>query len=68
VPTPRAGRYRESLLALQDAQKTMGLVRFHGAEWILIAQNGIDRFSAGGHMVTAMSTHFENDRIRLWMR
>jgi acetyl esterase/lipase len=33
VPTPRVGRYRESPLALEDAQRTVGLVRFHAAEW-----------------------------------
>jgi len=33
VPTPKVGRYRESPLALQDAQRTLGLVRFRAAEW-----------------------------------
>jgi len=60
VPTPRVGRYRESLLALEDAQRTVGLVRFHGAEWNIDPHKiGVIGFSAGGHMVTAMSTHFD---------
>ena len=60
VPIKRVGPYGESKQALEDAQRTLGLVRFHAAEW------GIDRhkigvigFSAGGHMVAATSTHFD---------
>src|SRR5512141_1642987 len=33
VPTPRVGAYFESPLALQDAQRTVGLVRLRTAEW-----------------------------------
>jgi acetyl esterase/lipase len=32
----------------------VGLVRFHAAEWL-----GVLGFSAGGHLVAAISTHFE---------
>jgi acetyl esterase/lipase len=46
--------------ALQDAQRTMGLVRFHAAEWHIDPDKiGVLGFSAGGHMVADMSTHFE---------
>ena len=30
---PKSGPYPESPMALEDAQRTMGLVRFHAAEW-----------------------------------
>jgi acetyl esterase/lipase len=46
--------------ALEDAQRTVGLVRFHAAEWHIDPHKiGVLGFSAGGHMVAAMSTHFE---------
>ena len=48
------------LLALEDAQRTVGLVRFHAAEWQIDPHKiGVIGFSAGGHLVAAMSTHFE---------
>ncbi len=60
VPTPRVGGYFESPLALEDAQRTVGLVRFHAAEWHIDPHKiGVIGFSAGGHMVTAMSTHYD---------
>jgi acetyl esterase/lipase len=60
VPTPRLGAYRESALALEDAQRTVGLVRFHADEWHIDSHKiGVIGFSAGGHMVTAISTHFD---------
>jgi acetyl esterase/lipase len=66
VATPRLGRYRESLLALEDAQRTVGLVRFHCREWGIDPHRiGVIGFSAGGHMVTAMSTHFEQRSYRV---
>jgi acetyl esterase/lipase len=46
--------------ALQDAQRTVGLVRFHAAAWHIDPHKiGVLGFSAGGHMVAAISTHFE---------
>ena len=46
--------------ALQDAQRTMGLVRLHAAEWhIHSRQVGVLGFSAGGYVVAEISTHFE---------
>ncbi len=47
--------------ALEDAQRTVGLVRFHAAEWHIDPHKiGVLGFSAGGHMVAAISTHFEH--------
>ena len=47
-------------MALEDAQRTVGLVRFHAAEWhIDLHKIGVLGFSAGGHLVAAMSTHFK---------
>ncbi len=58
--TPSKGAYPESLMALEDAQRTVGLVRFHAAEWHIDPHKiGVLGFSAGGHLVAAMSTHFE---------
>jgi acetyl esterase/lipase len=46
--------------ALEDAQRTVGLVRFHAAEWHIDPHKiGVVGFSAGGHMVADISTHFE---------
>jgi acetyl esterase/lipase len=47
-------------MALQDAQRTMGLVRFHAAEWHIDPHKiGVLGFSAGGHLSAAISTHFD---------
>jgi len=47
-------------LALQDAQRALSLVRLHAAEWKIDSHKiGVIGFSAGGHMVTAVSTHFD---------
>ncbi|MGD1018321.1 MAG: alpha/beta hydrolase [Verrucomicrobiia bacterium] len=60
VPVRRVGPYAESPLALEDAQRTVGQVRFHAAEWHIDPHKiGVIGFSAGGHMVAAMSTHFD---------
>jgi acetyl esterase/lipase len=46
--------------ALQDAQRTVGLVRFHAAQWHIDPHKiGVLGFSAGGHLVANISTHFE---------
>jgi acetyl esterase/lipase len=46
--------------ALEDAQRTVGLVRFHAVEWHIDSHKiGVLGFSAGGHLVAAMSTHFK---------
>ena len=58
---PKSGPYPDSPMALEDAQRTVGLVRFHAAEWHIDPHKvGVLGFSAGGHMVAAMSTHFRH--------
>lgn len=60
APYPKSGPYPESPMALEDAQRTVGLVRFHAAEWHIDPHKiGVLGFSAGGHLVAAMSVHFE---------
>lgn len=45
---------------VQDAQRTLGLVRQHAAQWQIDPHKiGVLGFSAGGHLVAAISTHFE---------
>jgi acetyl esterase/lipase len=44
---------------LEDAQRAVGLVRFQAAQWHIDPHRiGVLGFSAGGHLVAAMSTHF----------
>ncbi len=46
--------------ALEDAQRSLGLVRLHSAEWHVDPNKiGVLGFSAGGHLAAAISTHFE---------
>jgi acetyl esterase/lipase len=60
VPVKRVGLYGESPPALEDAQRTVGLVRFHASKWQIDPHKiGVIGFSAGGHMVAAISTHFD---------
>jgi acetyl esterase/lipase len=57
--SPRSGAYPKSPMALEDAQRTMGLVRLHAAEWHIDPHKiGVLGFSAGGHLVAAVSTNF----------
>jgi len=59
APYPKSGPFPESPMALEDAQRTVGLVRFHAAEWHIDPHKiGVLGFSAGGHLSAAMSTHF----------
>lgn len=45
--------------ALQDAQRTLGLVRRHAAQWKIDPHKvGVIGFSAGGHLVADIATHF----------
>ena len=47
-------------MALQDAQRTVGLVRFRAAEWHIDPHKiGVIGFSAGGHLVAGTSTRFD---------
>jgi acetyl esterase/lipase len=60
VPCVKSGPYRNCATALEDAQRTVGLVRFQAAQRHIDPHKiGVLGFSAGGHMVAAMSTHFE---------
>jgi acetyl esterase/lipase len=57
---PKSGPYPESPMALEDAQRALGLVRFHAAEWHIDPHKiGVLGFSAGGHLSVAISVHFE---------
>ena len=57
---PKSGAYPKYPQALQDAQRAVGLVRYHAVEWHIDPQKiGVLGFSAGGHMVAAMSVHFD---------
>ena len=56
----KLGPLSSSLMALEDAQRTVGLVRFHATEWKIDPHKiGVLGFSAGGHLSAAMSTRFE---------
>ncbi len=53
-------RNTRSSMALEDAQRTISLVRFHAAEWRVDPHRiGVLGFSAGGHLVAAVSTRFD---------
>lgn len=57
---PDSGPYPKYSAALQDAQRAVGIVRAHAAEWnINPGRVGVLGFSAGGHLVAALSTHFQ---------
>ena len=50
-----------STLALEDAQRTMGLVRSHAKEWHIDPHKvGVLGFSAGGYLVAEISTYFDH--------
>jgi len=60
VPVKKEKPYYESRAALQDAQRTLGLVRLRAAEWHIDPRKiGVIGFSAGGHLVASTSTHFD---------
>ena len=57
---PHTGPYPKSAAALQDAQRALGLVRQHAAEWKIDPNRvGVLGFSAGGHLAAAISNHYE---------
>jgi acetyl esterase/lipase len=57
---PDSGPYPKSAAALQDAQRTMGLVRQHAAEWGIDPHRiGVLGFSAGAHLSAAISNIYE---------
>jgi len=54
------GRVYPTPTALQDAQRTLGLVRFNAAKWKIDPNKiGVLGFSAGGHVAAGVSTRFE---------
>jgi acetyl esterase/lipase len=64
VPNPKgeevSGPYPKSTAALQDAQRALGLVRQHAAEWHIDPKRiGVLGFSAGAHLSAALSTHYD---------
>jgi acetyl esterase/lipase len=57
---PDSGPYPKSSAALQDAQRSLGIVRSHAAEWHIDPNRiGVLGFSAGAHLAAALSTHFD---------
>jgi acetyl esterase/lipase len=57
---PDSGPLPKSSAALQDAQRALGVVRSHAAEWRIDPQRiGVLGFSAGAHLSAALSTHFD---------
>jgi acetyl esterase/lipase len=57
---PGSGPFPKSAAALQDAQRAMGIVRMHAAEWHIDPHRvGVLGFSAGGHLAAAVSTHYD---------
>ena len=66
-PTMKNDRrfYPKVQTALQDAQRALGLVRQHAAQYRIDPHKiGVIGFSAGGHLVAAVSTHFRQRTYR----
>lgn len=56
----RPNNLATSLQALQDAQRTLRLLRFHAAQWHVDPHKiGVLGFSAGGYLVAEVSTSFK---------
>jgi acetyl esterase/lipase len=57
---PETGPYPKSVAALEDAQRAVGMVRARAGEWKVDPKKiGVLGFSAGAHLVAAVSTHYE---------
>ncbi|HEV2400102.1 MAG TPA: alpha/beta hydrolase [Candidatus Sulfotelmatobacter sp.] len=57
---PNTGPFPKSSAALEDAQRAVGMVRAHAAEWHIDPQRiGVLGFSAGAHLAAALDTHFD---------
>ncbi|HEX4376106.1 MAG TPA: alpha/beta hydrolase [Steroidobacteraceae bacterium] len=55
-----------STQSLQDAQRTLRLVRSHAAQWHIDSHKvGVLGFSAGGYLVAEVSTYFNTDLYSL---
>ena len=60
VPCSKTRPYRDCPTALEDAQRTLGLVRLRAGQLHVDPHKiGVLGFSAGGHMVAALSTRFD---------
>ena len=56
---PDTGPYPKSNAALEDAQRSLSLVRAHAADLHIDPHRiGVLGFSAGGHLAAALGTHF----------
>ncbi len=56
---PDTGPYPRSNIALEDAQRSLAVVRAHSADLHIDPHRiGVLGFSAGGHLAAALSTHF----------
>jgi acetyl esterase/lipase len=63
---PDTGPYPKSPAALQDAQRAMGLVRQHAAEWGIDPNRiGVLGFSAGGHLSAATAVRLQVEQNQL---
>jgi len=57
----RPDNYVIPTMALEDAQRAMGLARFHAAEWHIDPHKvGVLGFSAGGYLVASISTNYQH--------
>jgi len=57
---PKRAERERFAAPLQDAQRALGLIRQHAAEWHLATNRiGILGFSAGGHLAAAASCNFD---------
>jgi acetyl esterase/lipase len=57
---PNTGPYPKSPAALEDAQRAVSMARSHAAEWHIDPNRiGVLGFSAGAHLIVALSTHFD---------
>ena len=57
---PGTGTYPKSPAALEDAQRAVGMVRAHAAQWHIDANRiGVLGFSAGAHLAAALSVHYD---------
>ena len=70
VPTPIRQPYGASPMALEDAQRTLGLVRFHAAEWQIDPHKiGVHRLFGGRDIWWRRRARILTSvRIRRWMR
>ena len=62
---PKSGAFPAAPQALEDAQRTISLVRAQAATWHVDPHRiGVIGFSAGGHLVAATSIHFDHRLYR----